>query len=58
MTESLPNKKKITKFPKKEAGGDERHVYFFTRPYKNVFKILKTDHFKNKLQAIKKKVVY
>ncbi len=32
MTESLQNKKKITELPKKEAGGDEKHVYFFTRP--------------------------
>ncbi len=32
MTESLQNKKKITKLPKKEAGGDEKHAYFFTRP--------------------------
>ena len=32
MTESLQNKNKITKLPKKEAGGDEKHVYFFTRP--------------------------
>ncbi len=27
------NKKKITTLPKKEAGGDEKHVYFFTQPY-------------------------
>ncbi len=33
MTESLQIKKKITKLSKKEAGGEEKHVYFFTRPY-------------------------
>ena len=32
MTESFQNKKKMTKLSKKEAGGDEKHVYFFTRP--------------------------
>ena len=33
MTESLQNKKKITELFKKEAGGDEKHVYFYTWPY-------------------------
>ncbi len=33
MTESLQNKNKLTK---KEAGGDEKHVYFFIRPYTQV----------------------
>ncbi len=28
MTESLQNKKKITKLSKKEAGGDEKHGFF------------------------------
>ncbi len=28
MTESLQNKKKITKLLKQEAGGEEKHVYF------------------------------
>ena len=32
MTESLQNTKKMTKLSKKDAGGDEKHVYFFTRP--------------------------
>ena len=32
MTESLQNKKKIGKSSKKEEGGDEKHVFSFTRP--------------------------
>ena len=33
VTETLQNKNKITKLSKQEAGGDQKHVYFFTRPY-------------------------
>ena len=33
MTESLQNKKKMTKVPKIQAGWDEKHVYFLTWPY-------------------------
>ena len=32
MTESLQNKMKITKLSKKEAGGGEKHDYYFTPP--------------------------
>ena len=35
MTESLQNKKKLmkqSKLSKKEAGGDVKHVYYFTQP--------------------------
>ena len=32
MTESLQNKKKIEKSSKKEEGGDEKHIFSFTRP--------------------------
>ena len=32
MTERLQNKKKNAKSSKKEAGGDEKHVFLFTWP--------------------------
>ncbi len=33
MQESLQNKNKIAILSKKEAGGNKKHVCFFTRPY-------------------------
>ena len=32
-SKNLQNKKKYEKSPKKEEGGDDKHVYFFIRPY-------------------------
>ncbi len=37
MTESLQNNLENSKLSKKEAGGDKKHVYFFTRPNHNPF---------------------